>query len=427
MNKKIPVQDTPWLRDRHPELGQWLRGEPPTFANPLFRDQILDWLKTQSDPKDQTPLTQAIRKYFKPEILMQLKSDWSQAEANPGPFAKGEILQVNIPLSRKAGIPLSDWIPNIQIPEPLFPGIIDSGDLMNSELNAPKESFAADLNKHLMRQELRDSLEAIATGKSVESLYDSPGEPSYRDRWYSAFSKWYDNDGLAAARALAGKTPVHFRSVPASSDGDIPYNGKKYFRVDPRQKSALAKNPFIRAEFAVIKDPADPARTIEIARYDYPTAADYKKFSPWILDEQLNKDLDAATAQGWLTKPDHPKTRALTARMMKEVIAQTKDVYFVDRHMLLTSLHPFSQLNTETIANLFTSVVFDKKVLFSGMRTIPGKPDHALLYSVEDFHALLYSHLDSWDAWIGALNRESDLHSNFPKYFDLPELWQIGR
>jgi hypothetical protein len=236
---------------------------------------------------------------------------------------------------------------------------------------------------------------------------------------------------LEAFRELVGNSSSAFRDEPASSDGDILYEGKKYFQVDAKQKAALEKNPYIISEFLTISDPSDHSsqpRKIEVARYDYPSAANFEKFESLIMDQDLLKDLKAAKQAGLLANSKSQKFRKLTRKMLENLVTQNAAFRDgVDQQIFLTSLHPYSSMNTEAIACTVSAKYNGVKILYSGLRTKPGRPDEVLLRPIEELVARMYVNADTTAAIQAAFLREETLHPNSPNLQDVPELWQAGR
>jgi hypothetical protein len=432
INQKIPAANTPWLESHYPILSAFLKNQPPAFTQTYSRQWFFNWLDANALATDRSPLTQAMRNYFREDFLTQLKQSWYNANhpSNPNLILGREyVLDGNIALSRRAGIDYSAWLPDIQAPKTLFPNSLRSTNLAGIVEKAPNEGFPATISAHLTYLEFDDFLNAAAKGADITRLYDEPGKRPYLERWLDAGQYLY-SDPLDAARMISGSDQIDFRDGPQSSDGDKIIDGQKYFQVTDRQRLALETNPYIQSEFKSFPDPKNPSQTIQYARYQYPTAAQYEKFSSFIRDSTLKSDLEAAKSKGMFTNlgPEHPDIRALTKRMIQEVLKNAMSLPSVTRHRVLTALHPFTAMNTEWLANLFTNYAFQgSKFLYSGLRTRPGKPDDALLYTLEDYFALLYSNADQTAAIYRGLKREELLHSEFPKYFDIPEFWQAAR
>jgi hypothetical protein len=323
------------------------------------------------------------------------------------------------------GIPFSTWIPGIHEPPTIDHRQINS--LWPSGYRAPTRSFAATLQEHMAYQDLDDVLRAMATGTAIDTNYDQPGKAPYLQRWKQLQQDLLIRNYAVGIQKFSGDPMAGFRDGPAASDGDIILEDRqKYFQVNDDQIKTLKANPYIEVKIAQYRHPKTGS-LMQVARYEYPTAKDYEKFS-WWLDANFKGELDAAKANGTFLKPDDPKHRELTKKLLQYLVDRMAYLPVIPRHYLLTSLHPFSTMNTEAIASLFTTGS-PIKILNSGLRTIPGKPDEVLLTRVEDFAARLYSNGANTLSYLAAF---ADLEDRSPKdamikYFDVPELWQAGR
>ncbi len=341
----------------------------------------------------------------------------------------GNILDGNLIASRRLKIPYSSWLSEVEQPVSIFPPFDLS---FAAPTNTPTLPYSKTITDNLAYLDIDDFLIAIAQGKPVDKIYDTPGYTPYSTRWNAA-SNFFRSvsvsqvDPLSFQRALTGNNSADFRDGPASSDGDIIWQEKKYFQVNNQQAQALKKNPFITPEFQTIADPNRPGKSIQVARYDYPTSADFEKFSDYLSDA-TKQTLSAAKAAGKLANPASPETRALTKQMLTEltnvVFTQFTGLTRPDVNLLMTSIHPFNEMNIEAAS----AAAFPySKMLYSGNRTIPGKPDPQLLMTRESFHALTTEGSNDTLVIQRAFARAEAENPNFPKYFDVPEIWQVGR
>jgi hypothetical protein len=440
INSRIPAQSTPWVQKKFPLYQQLLSNDfDPSTVTSEVRADIAAWLRANYASEDRSPLALAAKKNFKTDVAQMLHQEWQRANGT-GPGSSSpmspisldpriDVLRDGMASSRRLEIAFSDWIPGIQEPSPIFKKFPRSDELGVITVS-PSGSYAKTLNEHLMYQNLSDTLNAVATGKSIETLYDEPGKAPYSVRWKNAMANFSTSDVLNGVQTLIGKKDAGFRDGPASSEGDIDFNGKKYFKVNPRQKSALESNPYIRSEFSLIDDPKNPGKKIQVARYDYPTAADYERFQALVMDPNLLKDLSEAKSSGLLEDATSPKARDLTRRMLDSIVKSVMLFNMnraVEIQLFLTSLHPFSEMNAEVISCIFSSNFSSTKLLYSGLRTVPGRPDSILLHPVEDYYAKIWANSDMTSAIQAAFLREEAAHPDFPRYFDVPELWQAGR
>jgi hypothetical protein len=428
---RIPPQDGPWLQSHFPYLSQLMKGQTPNFPDSNTHEQLLRWVKSVDFHFASSDLANAAKKYILPEIMADLTSQLKVANAKTGIdgfLERSNVIESAIPRLKLLDIPISS-IADIREPKILFPNSPQVPSINNGWLSSfPQSEYIQKVEAHWAYQNHSDFLEAISRGIPIESVYDQPNLEPYFDRWNKAQQVAYGAPEQVP-QILSGNGKEGMREGPASSDGDIewpPQSGKKYFEINERQKQALQGNPFIHPEFLTIPDPKNPGRKIEIARYDYPTVADFEKFQRWIEDADLIRDLKAAKKRGWITDPGNLKTKELSKRFMKEVFTRMYDINSISvRHYILTSLHPFSTMNAESVA---TTVVtgFGTKQFYSGLRTLSGKPDEILLLPIQDYQAKIFSNNARTTAILSAFAREENDHPKFPKYFDVPEIWQVG-
>jgi hypothetical protein len=429
---RVQVQDDAWLRSRFPYLSQLLKGQAPKFPDDDTRAQILNWVRGYNFQMETHDLPKAVRNFFLNDILADLSQQLKTATGVGGLDAflsRSDVIDIGIDQLKRLGVPLSTWIPDIREPKDLFPNSPRSffGSFTNTN-QYPTGEYIQKVQSYWQFQDHQDFLKVIARGGSIENLYGEPGLEPYLDRWNQAQQYSY-NEPEKIPRILSGKSTEGMREGPASSDGNIEWplnSGKKYFEVNDRQIAALKENPYIHPEFISIPDPKSPGRSIQAARYDYPTVADFEKFQKWIEDPELIKGLQEAKQQGWITDPSNEKTKELSKKFMGEVFSKSYGNNPSTRRYLLTSLHPFSSMNAESLSVLYPGAGFGSKPLYSSLRIIHGKPDEILLMPIQDYQAMISSNNSRTLAILAGWAREEKNNPKFPKYFDIPEIWQVG-
>ena len=290
--------------------------------------------------------------------------------------------------------------------------------------NLPKlsklDSFGQKLARAMEFIDYNDLMLELAQGaREPWRRYDTDGQRPMLDRWVEATDKKFTEDAdsidtkIALNRILSGNSTADIRDTQIIAGGDIMVNGKGYYRITELEKKALEANPFLTIE--IIPDPsAKPPQKLYLGRHEYPSAKTYQKFAKYLTPELIN-ELQAAQNAGKLES-----TPGLTQKVLRCLLEKTKTSSKtpIEMYLLDMSIHPFPDYNGRTLRAVYQ--------LQTEVPLFLRDFDHDLFLTHEQFIPEAINGEGQLMTIRQKMLDEYKKNPGNPKYYDVPELWQLA-
>lgn len=401
--------EEPWIQKNAPSVAKVLGSDPNALTaaeraklwkefGPYLTSPYISFPDSELLNRTQQVLHEPLLQHYRAQL--RIAEEYTQSR-----FALGRALE--------AGVRPEELIEDASVPKALFPNQLkDAGRNLGGIFGGglPNRPYGQKLSLALEFIDTQDILASIAKGETEPwRRYDGPGEKPLLERWTEAQN---EPDALFIHRILTQNPKAEFRDHPIVAGGDIMLDGKGYYRATAHQKEVLEKNPYL-----VVDARPDADGNGFLIRHEYPSASTYKKFE-YQLSPDLASRLKSADRAGKLKTPNSPEFKRLTQEIVKELLDKAPNEHPDTDYLHGISVHPFSDYNGRTFRALY------KKD--SGQALYLRDWNLDLLMTPEEFAvAKSYGSVDL-DRINAALARAELENPEFPKYFDQPELWQVG-
>ena len=292
----------------------------------------------------------------------------------------------------------------------------DSRDFPNI---AKLDAFGQKLARAMEFMDYDDLMSEMAKGASEPwRRYDADGARPLLDRWLEVTDQSFSvkkikitDEILAFNRVLSENANAEIRDTPKIAEGDIVVNGKKYYRLTELEKQALESNKYLTVE--IISDPtAKVGEKLYLGRHEYPSARTFHKFEN-LLTPELLEELKKAEADGNLDAP------GLTRKVLQGLYEQKNGFQSALEHYLEDlSLSLFTDHNEITARAMYQ--LRSAKPLFvrDFDRAIFMAPEHFIPEAINGEGQLMTIRSQMLD--------ELKRNPTSPKYYDIPEFWQLA-
>jgi len=404
LDSKGLLQSDKIIREKFPIVAKVLEGNAltPEEAEHLF-ERI----------QDEEIITPRFTNLFRERLFAQFKDYYGKPENMQIPHIKANSYTNYLRLGRMKNFSLKELA--LDKPVPKFQSSLPYKDPQKIK-NLGLDAFGEKLSRSFEFIGYDDLMLAMAQGHPEPwRLYDEPGKKPLLDRWTEALSQKNHRslEGVIAInRVLSDNPNSAFRDKPVIAGGDIPLNGKGYFRINEFEKKSIESNDLLISE--IVPDPSAPAdRKTYLGRYEYPSAKNYTKFEKYI-SPGFYQELKLAEQNGKLEEAG--MTRRMLENMATQISGTPADEVVTYHRML--SLHPFEDYNGRTMRAIY-QLESERPMFLRNWDRDVFRDSSALSIEMVNGEGQIANIRE------GLVTEYLKDPAN-PKYYDVPEIWQVA-
>lgn len=420
-------------------------------ADPAHVFRLIEEFKPYLVPEVQK-LAAMIKEGFslplKKETLQKLISRRISFQNSTPPFAY-LALRPGLPgwtefkLLQNAGYATSDLLGETVAPAIKWVYSIPTNISMTAAASVPPP-YMKSLTLGLSFIDLPDYLLAMADGNPAPwTLYDANSRTPLIDRWQKAVASLRpDMSSIASptaptpaaavdqllqvAKIISDESITAMRTRDIWAGGDLyPDSRGGYYRVSDSELAVLQSNPFI-----TVQTKTDPlSRTGQptaLARHRYTSLQDYARFRDF-LEPTLFAEIQQAEKNGLFKTPEAPAYGVLTQRYLRSLISAVfpdpNELGVIDSlqvatlYRFLISIHPFNDFNGRSIRAFLSGKTY--------MNILLADWNHDLTASLFSLSQEIENGNNAFMFLLPALYREREKNPIFPRFFDVPEWYQM--
>lgn len=385
---------------------------------------------------------------LKKETLQKLVTRRFDFQNPPPPFAyltsrTGLPGWTEFRLLQNAGYSVSDLLGESVTPAIKWVYSIPTDLSLTAGASAPT-SYMQSLALGASFIDLPDYLLAMADGNPAPwTLYDANSKAPLIDRWQKAVATLRPDMSLIqsptpptpavavdqllqVAKIISDESVTSIRTRDIWAGGDLqPDTHGGYYRVSASELAVLQGNPFITVETK--PDPfSRTGQPTALARHRYTSLQDYARFSDF-LEPALFSEIQEAEKNGLFKTFEAPAYGVLTQRFLRSLIsavisdsnelAGINSLQLATLYRFLISIHPFDDFNGRSIRAFLNGVTYTNILLADW--------NHDLTAPLLSLSQEIENGTNAFMFLMPALYREREKNLIFPRFFDIPEWYQM--